>query len=181
MPRPVPLVLALATAALTACSTGTPADTAPSTATSPLSVDRLRQDPCAGLTAGQAAALGLAPGKSIGDVGQGATCLWAAPGHGSNVVYVSLDALGGGGIDAVRASRADHAYHEEVEVGGHPAVFASSADQRPEGGCALWVGVSDGLVMSLGAALPEGPDAADPCSAGKRIAAAVVGNLGTVG
>lgn len=180
MPRSTPFVLVLVAVALAACSPDAPAATAPSTAPgpSPLSLDEFRKDPCTGLTADQAAEFDLAPGKSISDVGYGASCMWSVPAHESNVVMIGLDSLGGGGIDHVLGNRANHAYHDEVEIEGRPAVFASADDLRPEGTCTLWVGVPD-LLVRVTAALPEGPDAADPCPPAQRIATAVVRNLGS--
>ncbi|CCH32497.1 hypothetical protein ABZ816_23830 [Actinosynnema sp. NPDC047251] len=58
-------------------------------------------------------------------------------------------------------------------------MFAADFDGRPKGICVLWVGASENLVMQWGTDLSEGPDATDPCSAAKRIATTVVGNLRT--
>ncbi|MFE9747048.1 DUF3558 domain-containing protein [Saccharothrix saharensis] len=186
MPRPAPFVFALLAFAVTACSPGTPTPTGTSSAAATTtgraeaapSVAGLREEPCTGLTAEQAASFDLAPGKPISDVGHGPGCMWLSPSHDANVVNLSFDDLGGGGLARIRANRADHAYHDEVGIGDYPAIFASSFDLRSEGDCTLWVGVADGLVMTLGASLPGGPDAADPCSAAERIATAIAANLG---
>lgn len=187
MPRSAPLVLALVVVAVTACSPGTSTTTGTSSAAATTtttgqadvspSVAGLREDPCTGLTAEQAAGFELAPGKPISDVGRGPSCMWTSPRYDSNVVMLSFDDLGGGGLDQIRAGRADDAYHDEVELGGYPAIFASAFELRHEGDCTLWVGVADGLVMNVSAAFRNGPDAADPCSGLERIATATVANL----
>lgn len=178
MPRSTQLLLALVAVVVTACSNGTETAGSTSAEGAPrLSLEELRKNPCVGLTADQAAGLALSPGKSISDVGYGAGCMWTQPEYKSNVVFISFETFGGGGLDTVRANRADHVYHEEVEVEGYPGLFASDFDKRPEGTCGLYVGVTDGLVMNVSATVPEGPDAAHPCSAAKRIATTVAGNL----
>ena len=140
----------------------------------------MRKAPCTGLTADQEAGLGpVSPGKSISDVGYGAHCMWPVAGYEGNLITVGLPTLDGGGIEVILGNRANHAYHDVVEVEGHPAVFASSVDLRSEGAWTLSVGVTDELLVKVDTALPEGPDTADPCPVAERIASAILRNLRT--
>ncbi|GHF11073.1 hypothetical protein GCM10017786_50960 [Amycolatopsis deserti] len=175
-----------AAALLTACSStgegAAPSSTAPSIDPSlrvpaPLAADALAGNPCAGLADAQATAIGLAtPGEVI--PGQtGSRCQWQSAAHDANKIFISPLAVARNGLSGVYATRGTAKYFEPTTVDGYPAVYADNADLRPNGSCALWVGVTDQLAVGVTSSILVGPNATDPCPIVEEVAVAMVRHL----
>lgn len=143
--------------------TGAPADT-PEVANPVQNIDKFKQDPCAMLAKAQAAELGAdAKIERDPDDSQGPRCRWHA-GDDSffSITLLKNQPLGIGGL--YRNHQEDpefYAYFEPVNIDGFPGVLADSNDSRPNGACALAVGITDQQVMSLVSSV-EG--SGDPCT-----------------
>lgn len=143
--------------------TGAPGDT-PKVANPVQNVDKFKQDPCAILTKAQAAELGAdAKIERDPDDSQGPRCRWNADDDSFfSITLLKNQPLGIGGL--YRNHQEDpefYAYFEPVDIEGFPSVLADSHDSRPNGACALAVGIADQQVMSLVSSL-EG--SGDPCT-----------------
>ncbi|AIJ27111.1 DUF3558 domain-containing protein [Amycolatopsis methanolica] len=171
---------------LTGCSSSGGTAAAPSTAPSidpslrvpaPLAADALAGNPCAGLSDGQASAIGLAtPGEVI--PGQtGSRCQWQSAAHDANKIFISPLAVQDNGLTGVYATRGASKYFEPTTVAGYPAVYADNADLRPNGSCALWVGVTDQLAVGVTSSILVGPNATNPCPIVEEVAVAMVQHL----
>jgi len=180
--------VAVAAAVLTGCSGGEEADSAAAPSSgptvdpalrvpAPLPTDSLVADPCSALSPAQVEEVGLAsPGEEVaGDAGT--DCRWRSSGYDTNKIYIGPLQGQDAGISGIYANREQDKYFEPVTIEGYPAVFAADADLRSSGTCALWVGVTDQLVVSVISSIVQGPNVSDPCPAVERVATAMVQHL----
>ncbi|GAB3574074.1 DUF3558 domain-containing protein [Amycolatopsis endophytica] len=179
---------AVAVTLLTGCSSGDGADSAAETnaapsvdpaprVPSPLVTDSLVRDPCTALSPAQAAEIGLAnPGELYPSPG-GQGCRWQSAGYDANKIFVAPLGDQDTGLTGVYANRAQDNYFEPVTIEGYPAVFAANADLRGSGTCALWVGVTDQLVVNINSSILDGPNVTDPCPVVQTVATAMVRQL----
>ncbi|MDQ0378266.1 DUF3558 domain-containing protein [Amycolatopsis thermophila] len=178
---------AVAAALLTGCSSGAdtgnaPTSTAPAVdpalrVPAPLPAGPIVSDPCSALSPAQTAEIGLAsPGELYPSPG-GQGCRWQSQAHDANKIFIAPLGDQQTGLTGVYANRAQDEYFEPVTVEGYPAVFAANADLRGSGTCALWVGVTDQLVVNINSSILDGPNATDPCPVVQKVAAAMVQRL----
>lgn len=119
-------------------------------------------DACAALDPARLDTLGLTEGTSRQSAA-GGSCYWNFAEEDANRIDVTVLEQNSGGLGDIYDQRSEFAYFEETEVGGHPAVYASDADQRSSGFCSLFVGLNDNVAMLVGAQFLTGPDVSDPC------------------
>jgi uncharacterized protein DUF3558 len=146
-----------------------PAGGAPSV-DEPLDVEVLRRDPCGAVTAEQLSGLGITDaGLQDSDEGN-PECRWHLSDSELHVIALSPVVSGDGGLGDVYEKKDYQQYFEPTEVDGYPAVFASVLDQRSQGNCDLWIGVTDQLAVSVETYFLE----VDPCPVAERIATAMI-------
>jgi hypothetical protein len=145
--------------------------------TAPLPSEPLVNDPCSALSRDQATEIGLVhPGEPYpGQYGQG--CRWQSAAHDANKIFIAPLATEQTGITGLYAKRSDDKYYEPTSIAGYPAAYASQADLRSSGTCALWVGVNDQLVVNINSSILEGPNVTDPCPVLGTIATAMIEHL----
>lgn len=171
---------------LTACSggesTGAPAPPTPSVdpalrVPAPLATAGLLADPCTALPADQATNAGFStPGQSYTSPG-GPGCQWHSATYDANKIFIAPLGTQQTGMTGVYANRAQDNYFEPTTIEGYPAVYAANADLRSSGTCALWLGVTDQLVVNINSSILVGPNVGNPCPIVGDIAAAVVRHL----
>jgi hypothetical protein len=79
-------------------------------------------------------------------------------------------------IYSVSAARS-YALFQPTTVGGYPAAYADLADLRSAGTCALWVGVTDQLAVTIDAHMLEGVNKTNPCAIAEKFGAAMIEHL----
>ncbi|WP_027928277.1 DUF3558 domain-containing protein [Amycolatopsis benzoatilytica] len=145
----------------------------------PLSTQALVGNPCTALGDGDASTLGLAtPGKPMNSGGL-TGCQWVSTQFAENTVGIIPVTLNKNGLSDIYALKARQAYFEPLTVEGYPAVFANQLDDRKDGSCNLYVGVTDQLAVATDVGIGTGRNRATPCDAAKQIATAMVKHLKT--
>jgi hypothetical protein len=142
----------------------------------PLDTAKFEQDPCAALTQAQASQVAnlTANRKTEGNVAP--ICVWTDADHNR----VTIGFVPGSGLSAVYKSQDSQSGYFKVapDVGGYPAVFSGSHDDRNEGGCQMGVGVRNDEVFTVNVSLrPSSPSYSDPCTITAKAAEAVVSTL----
>ncbi|NIH86332.1 DUF3558 domain-containing protein [Amycolatopsis granulosa] len=176
----------IAAGLLTACSSGgstaAPEPGAPSVdpaprVPAPLPADALVADPCSALPPELAAAGGLTPPGERYESPGGPACRWQSAGHDANKIFLAPLGQQKTGLTGVYVNRDQDAYFEPTTIEGYPAVYAANADLRGSGTCALWLGLTDELVVNINSSILAGPNAGDPCPVVGDVAATVVRHL----
>lgn len=130
----------------------------------PLDIEGIVADPCAALTEAQLIRLDVVEPGRPGTM----DCSWSLTTGTYHGVIVSLDSS----LDEVYASGVNK-YFQETTIAGYPAVYASVLDQRAQGGCNLWVGVTDDVAVGVSTVFLD----VDPCPVAERFATSVVEGL----
>lgn len=111
----------------------------------------------------------------------GPSCSWDMPGFkgGLQVIVVTANQeLGTGGLKGRYDlhQRDPGGYYEPVEIGGYPAAFDDTQDLRPDGKCAISVGIADDLIFAVvGSDFFDNPQKA--CTEAEAMAADVLETL----
>jgi hypothetical protein len=118
----------------------------------PLDTTRYQQDPCQALTAAQAQELNVNHPGEPRDGALGNACEF--PGRSDVRALVELAFLDENpfGLSAVYQANEDGKYEEfnvPPPIEGYPAVMPIATDDRPNGGCEVFVGVSDEIAFAL--------------------------------
>lgn len=169
---------------------GDGASSAPSTADSgtsegaappvgdPLDVNPIVSAPCDALSSSDLGRLGLAGGeeREISTAEGELACSWDYADESGN--RIDLSAVPNTGLSTIYERRSTNEYFEETEVSGYPAVHTATLDERDDGGCGLWVGVSDQSSLFILTSINDGPDVSDPCPVADTVAEAAIATLG---
>jgi len=151
----------------------------------PLSTQALLSDPCSALGDSDATGIGLAaPGRPFqGDQGAAKDlkgCQWvSAEFQGLNTAGIVPLTPNKNGISDIYAQKNQEAYFEVTTLAGYPAVHAAKTDDRANGHCELWVGVTDQLAVSVSVGLGTGQGRSNPCGAADKVGTAMVNHLKT--
>ena len=146
---------------------------------SPLPTQALANDPCTALGDSDATTIGFAaPGKPFGADGLKA-CQWISANYPENSMTIAPLTPKSDGISGIYANKNQYAYFEMAKVNDYPAVFANRSDNRSIGGCTLWVGVTDQLVVNVSPQIGTGQYHTDPCGLAQKMATAMVNHLKT--
>jgi Protein of unknown function (DUF3558) len=146
----------------------------------PLPTDGIVQNPCNALSRAQLDKIGLQEqGTLRQDKGIGPVCRWRSAAYPDfNTVDVGPMLPDKHGLSDIYAGKSQDAYFEPTRTAGYPAVFADRlADDRTDGDCSLWVGVTDRLSVSVTTRIGTGPNHTDPCPIAAKIGAAMVQHL----
>ncbi|WP_158879579.1 DUF3558 domain-containing protein [Amycolatopsis anabasis] len=144
----------------------------------PIDPAQLLSDPCKALADSQLSGLGLATGEPEQAADNVSRCVWKYPEYQFNTVSVEGAPSRTRGLDDIYELKAQSAYFEETTVASHPGVFRSDSDQRSDGSCTLWVGLSDQAVMLVQGYFSGGsPQVAKSCEETAKIAEAAVTTL----
>lgn len=134
----------------------------------PLRIDV--DDPCAALTPEQLSAMGITDPGVRGFHDGDAECRWHLATSPLHVVSLTPVASEKAGLSDVYAGKKYQQYFEPTEIDGYPAVYAGVLDQRSNGNCQLWVGVTDELAVDVATHFLE----TDPCPVAERVAAGMI-------
>ncbi|SFA80408.1 Protein of unknown function [Amycolatopsis marina] len=142
----------------------------------PVDASAATADACGVLTPAQLDALGLTEGTPRQSAA-GPSCYWDFAAEDANRIDFAIVEGNSNGLSDIYDQRAEYAYFEETEVGGHPAVYASEADHRDSGVCWMYVGLNDSVAMAVGSQFLAGPDQSDPCPVVARAAESMIETL----
>ncbi|WP_103353878.1 DUF3558 domain-containing protein [Amycolatopsis sp. CA-128772] len=188
--------LAFAVLALTGCAGKTrgTANPAPSTAESagettratadtaprvprPLNTASITSDACATIDASARSSLGLGEGEPR-STGNGPSCTFQESADPGNQIDVTTVTANKNGLQDVYDTKANDAYWGESQAYGYPSVFAAAVDDRKNGKCGLFVGVTDQLAVNVLVQYDNGAGASDPCSVAQKFGDAMIHTLG---
>ncbi|MBB4686400.1 DUF3558 domain-containing protein [Amycolatopsis jiangsuensis] len=146
--------------------------------TTPLDVTKYEQDPCSALTQTQATQVFNAARSRKNDSNVAPACDW----FDSDNNGVSLGFLPGqGGLTTVygNSSGSSAGYFEAApDVFGYPAAFSDVSDDRKNGACQIFVGVTSDEAFSVSSLLrPSSSSYSDPCSLVTKVAEAAVATI----
>lgn len=140
----------------------------------PLDTTRFQQDPCQSLTATQAQELNVnSPGEPR-EAPLGNACEFRGRSDRGALVEVAFQDKHPFGLSAVYQANEDGKldFFDELDpIEGYPAVAWAGTDDRPNGGCAVDVGVSDEIAFSLVVRLSQANvGEKDPCDTAAMVA-----------
>jgi hypothetical protein len=139
----------------------------------PLDVDRVVDEPCAGLGADQLRELGFHGPGELNTVGRDDGCDWYTDGSRMHSVTIRPLASDKDGLGDAYHRRDDYAYFEATTIGGYPAAYGSMMDLRDDGNCTLQVGVTDELAIEVTTFFLD----VEPCPMAGRTAEAMVEHI----
>ncbi|MEU4674237.1 DUF3558 domain-containing protein [Amycolatopsis sp. NPDC023774] len=142
----------------------------------PLPTDSVLNDPCSVLSASQAAQVGLKPEGKLDDRSPKA-CTWESSGNAENSVGIGALPQNKNGLSDIYSGKASAAYFTPVTIEGYPAVFTDKSDDRSDGSCQLWIGITDQLAVSVGTVINVGAHKSDPCPIAQQVGQAMVQHL----
>ena len=183
-------VLAVAGCAGRTGGTANPAPTAESSSTetsrsaadsaprvpSPLNAASITSDSCATLSATARSTLSLGDGTPR-STANGPSCTFQEAADPGNQIDVTTVTANKNGLQDVYDTKANDAYFGETQVSGYPAVSAAAADDRKDGKCGLFVGVTDELAVNILVQYDNGAGAADPCSVAQKFGESMIQTL----
>jgi hypothetical protein len=155
----------------------------------PLDTTKFQKDPCSMLTAAQLQQLhdsmsaGTMPQLRNSSAGPG--CFWGNPNNGTDTTVSVALLTAGDGLSMTFQNKGDyHAFEQLPDIQGYPAIVAMHADGRNQGQCAIQVGVTDHLVMSVQVGVSNVPLNGQvnqyykqPCTPAQQAAAAAMTTL----
>lgn len=163
----------------TAASASVPANdpaAGPKVANPVTNLEKFKQAPCDMMSKSQAAELTFDTKiAKVTDADFGPECEWEnKAGDFISIVLHNKQPLGISGIYRNHDQFPEiDAYFEPMDIAGFPGVLADSVDRRPNGACALSVGVTDQQVIVLTNRVDTAAGI-DPCDLLKRAAEAAV-------
>lgn len=146
----------------------------------PLEATALVSTPCDALSSSDRSRLGFDEGedREISTEVDALACSWHYAETSGNRVDLSVTSGTQRGLSTIYEKQSQYGYFEPTEISGYPAVYASTLDNRDDGECGLWVGVSDQTMLFIMSNLDDQPDFDDPCGVADRVAEAAIANLG---
>jgi hypothetical protein len=151
------------------------ADSAPRVP-SPLNAANITSDACASINATGRSTLSLGDGTPR-STANGPSCTFQEAADPGNQIDVTTVTANKNGLQDVYDTKANDAYFEEVQAYGYPAVYAAALDDRKDGKCGLFVGVTDQLAVNILVQYDNGAGASDPCSVAQKFGEAMVQTL----
>jgi hypothetical protein len=143
---------------------------------SPLNTASITSDACATLSASARSTLGLGEGAPR-STGNGPSCTFQDAADPGNQIDVTAVTANKNGLSDVYDTKANDAYFEATEISGYPGVYAAALDDRKEGRCGLFVGVTDELSVNILAQYDNGAGATDPCPVVQKFGEAMIQTL----
>ncbi|QWF80536.1 DUF3558 domain-containing protein [Amycolatopsis sp. CA-230715] len=141
---------------------------------SPLKADGIVAQPCTALSSAQTQQIGMVDPQS-NPTSTGPGCVWRSASDDLNKVTIAPMTANKGGLDDIYANKG--AYFEPKTVNGYPAVLSGAVEDRSEGNCNLWIGVTDQLAVAVQAQIARGANKANPCPVAEKVGAAMIDNL----
>ncbi|MGH3432478.1 MAG: DUF3558 domain-containing protein [Thermocrispum sp.] len=111
-------------------------------------IEKFRKDPCALLTSGQMSGFGYTKAEPKESETTGPGCDWSGDDGGSSMSLPPERILG---MSGPYSQKHTYKYFEPISVGGYPALFADTYDDRNKGGCGLPVALTDDQLMTTAA------------------------------
>jgi hypothetical protein len=143
---------------------------------SPLNAANITSDACTTIDATGRAKLSLGDGTPR-TTANGPSCTFQEAADPGNQLDVTTVTANKNGLQDVYDTKANDAYFEETQVNGYPAVYAAAADDRKDGKCGVFIGVTDQLAVNILVQYDNGAGAADPCSVAQKFGEAMVQTL----
>lgn len=143
---------------------------------SPLNAGNITSDACATLNATGRSALSLGDGTPR-TTANGPSCTFQEAADPGNQIDVTTVTANKNGLQDVYDTKANDAYFDETQVNGYPAVYAAAADDRKDGKCGLFVGVTDELAVNILAQYDNGAGATDPCAVVQKFGESMIQTL----
>lgn len=141
---------------------------------SPLNADGVVAQPCTALSSAQTQQIGMV-GPQTDQTSTGPVCTWRSSSDDANKMTIAPMTANKAGLDDIYANKG--AYFEPKTVNGYPAVLSGAVDDRSEGNCNLWIGVTDQLAVAVQAQILHGANKANPCPVAEKVGAAMIDNL----
>ncbi|MDT7804260.1 MAG: hypothetical protein QOI78_7693 [Actinomycetota bacterium] len=143
---------------------------------SPLNSTSITSDACATLNAAGRSTLSLGDGTPR-STANGPSCTFQEAADPGNQIDVTTVTANKHGLQDVYDTKANDAYFDETQVSGYPAVYAAAADDRKDGKCGLFVGVTDELSVNILVQYDNGAGASDPCPVAQKFGESMVQTL----
>jgi hypothetical protein len=143
---------------------------------SPLKTSSITSDACTALSASARADLGLGEG-SPRSTPNGPSCTFQEEDDPGNQIDVTTVTANKNGLSDVYDTKSNDAYFGETQMVGYPVVYAAALDDRKEGRCGAFVGVTDELAVNILAQYDHGAGAADPCTVVQKFGEAMIRTL----
>ncbi|MGC7093295.1 DUF3558 domain-containing protein [Amycolatopsis lurida] len=140
---------------------------------SPIDTEKFTGDVCATLSPAALSELGLGTGTPR-QAATGPSCSWKFTEEDTNRVEIAAQEKNPNGLSDIYDQKDEFGYFEPLEVGGHPAVFASQTDQRASGSCGLYIGLNDQFAAFVSVRIGSGPDKSQPCPVVEKTAEAMI-------
>jgi hypothetical protein len=118
------------------------------------------------------------PGKPSTNAG-GPTCQWNGATNTSNSAFINVMTADKNGLSDIYTNNDNkkYAYFEPVTIDGYPGVYAEPTDDRSQGSCTAWIGVTDRLAVGVSMILLTGANKANPCDSANKVATAMIEHL----
>jgi hypothetical protein len=143
---------------------------------SPLNAANITSDACTTINAAGRSTLSLGDGTPR-STANGPSCTFQEAADPGNQIDVTTVTANKNGLQDVYDTKANDAYFGETQVSGYPAVSAAAADDRKDGKCGLFVGVTDELAVNILVQYDNGAGAADPCSVAQKFGESMIQTL----
>lgn len=171
-----------ATTSSTPAATSSSAGLAPPVA-NPLSLDKVKDNPCTLLKPDQLAAVGAQPQGTQGSNLVGKSCRWLpAETLTGATIELTMD-VDHGGLESIYQKKASYPFFEAAQVGGFPSVRSGDQPELTRGTCDSHVGVGKDAVVFLQLIMRNNnsPEYKTPCVVSDRLAAQVIENIKAAG
>ncbi|WP_329053573.1 DUF3558 domain-containing protein [Amycolatopsis sp. NBC_01488] len=142
----------------------------------PLNAANITSDACTTINADGRATLSLGDGTSR-STANGPSCTFQEAADPGNQIDVTTVTANKNGLQDVYDTKANDAYFGETQADGYPAVYAAALDDRKDGKCGLFVGVTDQLAVNILVQYDHGSGASDPCSVAQKFGEAMIHTL----
>ncbi|WP_328446805.1 MULTISPECIES: DUF3558 domain-containing protein [unclassified Amycolatopsis] len=119
---------------------------------------------------------------SLGDgtprtTANGPSCTFQESADPGNQIDVTTVTANKNGLQDVYDTKANDAYFEETQAYGYPAVYAAAVDDRKDGKCGVFIGVTDELAVNILVQYDNGAGASDPCSVAQKFGESMIQTL----
>jgi hypothetical protein len=151
------------------------ADSAPRVP-SPLNAANITSDACTTIDATGRSKLSLGDGTPR-TTANGPSCTFQEAADPGNQIDVTTVTANKNGLQDVYDTKANDAYFEETQAYGYPAVYAAAVDDRKDGKCGVFIGVTDELAVNILVQYDNGAGATDPCAVAQKFGESMIQTL----